>query len=553
MKLKAALIMAAVLLLGQAAWSQEHPKYEIVFDYSYVHYNATDFRIAGIHFGQSFSLNGGGASFVYNLTPIIGLKGEFQGYESNTRFVTIPPGNDLIPAGATSGFSGTLFTYLGGVQVGKRWGKVRPYAHALFGGAHTGIYADAFRGLGITNSTAGRNSWALDGGVGLDIAINEKWAIRPFEVSYLRTAFSNNLTNNQNNFRALAGIAINLGAAAPIPPKASCSVSPAELFPWEGPVRATVEPSGFRPRRTLNFAWNATGGTVTGQGATAKIDNSSLSPGTYTVTSSVTDPRARKLPPATCSATFTVKAPRAPVLTCSADPTSVNPGQPVTITVQGSSPDQQRLKSRNFSASAGSIREGETKAGTEPGSFTSTATLDTTGAPPGTINVTLNVTDIHDLQGSCSVQVSVAAPPPPPAPPSETLLSQCDFNDARRRARVDNQCKATLDTVALRLQQEPDGKVVIVGYSEDDEQIEGQDLAAFRAYNAKQYLTTGEGKQNIDPSRIEVRESTTRGQGKTVKVYWIPAGGQFTQTDSTPVDESTMPKNTMGTPGRRRR
>src|SRR5262249_54205765 len=116
---------------------------------------------------------------------------------------------------------------------------------------------------------------------------------------------------------------------------------------------------------------------------------------------------------------------------------------------------------------------------------------------------------------------------------------------------VDNQCKATLDTVALRLQQEPDGKVVIVGYSEDEEQIKGQDLSAFRAFNAKKYLTTGEGKQGIDPNRIEVRESGTRGQGKTAKGVWVPAGGQFTQTDATPVDESTMPKNTMGTPGKR--
>ena len=552
MKLKAALIMAAVLLLGQAAWSQEYPKYEIAIDYSYIHYNAVDYKIAGIHFGQSFNLDGGGGSFVYNLNRFFGLKAEFQGYASNTRPIFVPPGNDLIPAGATTRTSGHLFTYLGGVQVGKRYGEVRPYAHALFGGVNSNIFSNAFSGLGITNSNAGKNTWALDGGVGLDLQVSQKFAIRPFEISYLRTAFSNNLTKNQNNMRLLAGVVINLGAAAPIPPKATCSVSPSELFPWEAPVTATVEPSGFRPRRVLNYAWNTTGGTVTGQGTSVKID-SSLTPGTYTVTSSVNDPRARKQPPATCSATFTVKTPRAPVLNCSAEPTSVKPGDPVTITVQGSSPDQQRLKSRNFSASAGSIREGETKAGTEPGSFSTTATLDTTGAPPGTINVTLNVTDIHDLQGSCSVQVSVEAPPPPPpAPPSETLLSQCDFNDKRRRARVDNQCKATLDTVALRLQQEPEGKVVIVGYSEDQEQIEGQDLSAFRAYNAKKYLTTGEGKQNIDPSRIEARASTTRGQGQTVKVFWVPAGGQFTQTDSTPVDESAMPKNTMGTPGRRR-
>jgi len=552
MKLKAALIMAAVLLLGQAAWSQEHPKYEIVFDYSYVHYQAVDYTIAGVHFGQSFNMNGGGGSFVYNLNRMFGLKAEFQGYASNTKPVFVPPGNDLIPGGATANASGDLFTYLFGVQLGKRWGEFRPFAHVMVGGAHTSIAATAIRNLSTTAAAPTNDGFAAVGGGGVDLAVGERFAIRPFEVDYLRTDITSKLSKNQNSFRLLAGVSINLGAKAPVPPRASCSVQPSELLPWEGPVVATVTPADFNPKHTLAFAWNSTGGTVTSEGATAKIDNSTLSPGTYTVTSTVTDPRAKKLPPATCSATFTVKSPRAPVLTCTADPTSVKPGQPVSISVQGSSPDQQRLKSRNFSASAGSIREGETKAGNEPGSFTTSATLDTTGAPPGTININLNVTDIHDLQGSCSVQVSVEAPPPPPPQViAEQLITQCDFSDARRRARVDNQCKATLDTVALRLQQEPDGKVVIVGYSEDEEQIQGQNLSAFRAFNAKKYLTTGEGKQNIDPNRIEVRESGTRGQGKTAKLFWVPAGGQFTQTDATPVDESTMPKNTMGTPKKR--
>lgn len=553
MKLKAAIIMAAVLLLGQAAWSQEHPKYEIVFDYSYVHYQAVDFTVAGIHFGQSWNLNGGGGSFVYNVNRMFGLKAEFQGYASNTKPVFVPPGNDLVPAGATGNASGDLFTYLFGAQLGKRYGIFRPYAHAMVGGAYTSIAATVIHNLSTTAKAPNNSGFAAVTGFGLDIAVKDKFAIRPFEVDYLYTDISSNLAKNQNSFRALAGVAVNLGGKPPIPPKASCSVSPSEVLPWEGPVTATVTPSDFHPKHTLAYAWNATGGTVNGEGASAKIDNSTLSPGSYTVTSSVTDPKMKKLPPATCSATFTVKTPRAPVLNCSADPTSVKPGQPVNISVQGNSPDQQRLKSRNFSASAGSLREGETKAGSEPGSFTSTATLDTTGAPPGTINISLNVTDIHDLQGSCSVQVAVEAPPPPPQAQviGEQLITQCDYSDGRRRARVDNQCKATLDTVALRLQQEPDGKVVIVGYSEDEEQITGQDLSAYRAYNAKKYLTTGEGKQNIDPSRIEVRESGTRGQGKTAKVFWVPAGGQFTQTDNTPVDESTMPKNTMGTPGKR--
>jgi outer membrane protein OmpA-like peptidoglycan-associated protein len=552
MKLKAALIMVAVLLLNLVAWSQEHPKEEIAFDYSYVHYQAVDFDLATIDIGRAFNLNGGGGSFVYNVSSLFGLKAEFQGYKSNTQTFILPAGNPFLPAGGSAVVSGDLFTYMFGVQLGKRYGIFRPYAHALVGGAHTNAYRSAYTDLVLTSQKSpDDNGFAGDAGLGLDLAVGEKFSIRAFELSYLRTDITSDFAKNQNSFRALAGVVINLGTAAPIPPTSSCSVSPSEVLPWEGPVVASVQPANFNPKHTLAYAWNSTGGTVTGDGASAKVDNSSLSPGTYTVSSSVTDPKSKKLPPASCTTTFTVKTPRAPVLTCSADPSSVQVGQSVAITAQGNSPDQQRLKERNFSASAGSLREGETKAGSELGSFISSATLDTTGVAPGTINITLNVTDIHGLTGSCVASVNVSAPPAPPAPPApatESLLGSCEFTNNQRRARVDNQCKATLDAVALRLQQDQEGKAIIVGYSEDDEAIKNQDLAAYRAYNSKKYLTTGEGKQGIDPNRIEVRESSTRGQGKVVKFYWLPAGGQFTPTDTTIVDESQMPKNTLGIP-----
>ncbi len=45
MKLRTALIFAVdVMLFGLSAWSQEHPKWEVPIDYSYVHYQAIDFE-----------------------------------------------------------------------------------------------------------------------------------------------------------------------------------------------------------------------------------------------------------------------------------------------------------------------------------------------------------------------------------------------------------------------------------------------------------------------------------------------------------------------------
>jgi outer membrane protein OmpA-like peptidoglycan-associated protein len=554
MKLKAAFILMAILLLGLAALSQEHPKAEISIDYSYVHYQAIDYEFPHYNFGQAFDLNGGGGSFVYNLTKMFGVKAEFIGYDSSTQLVSVPPGNPFFPTGASARVNGNLFTYMFGLQAGKRYGIFRPYAHGLVGGAHSNAYANIQTGLGLTGTKApNNNAFAADVGVGLDIAIGKRFAIRPFEVSYLFTDFSSALASNQNSFRYLGGIVFNIGGEAPPAPTSSCSVSPTEVLPWEGPVNATVQTTNYNPKHTLSYSWNSTGGNVTGNGTSASIDTTSLSPGTYTVTNSTSDPKWKKVAPVACSATFTVKSPRAPTVTCSAEPSTIQPGQPVTVTAQGTSPDRQRLKNRNFSASAGSIREGQTSAGTEPGSFSSTATLDTTGVAPGTINITLNVTDVHDLAGSCVASVNVEAPPaaaPPPAP-TESSLGECTFDNLKKRARVDNQCKAALDSLALRLQQDPEGKAIIVGYSEDDETLPGQDLSAYRAYNCKKYLTTGEAKQGIDPGRVDVRESATRGQGKVAKLYFLPSGGQFSQTDSNDVNESDMPKDTMGVPGKK--
>ena len=553
MKLRAAFAMA-VILTCSLAWSQEHPKYEIAVDYSWAHYDAVNYKFPNFNFSKAYNLNGGGGSFVYDFNRFFGLKAEFQGYKSGTETLTVPSGNVFVLGGATAPASGSLFTFLFGPQIGKRYGVFRPYMHALVGGTHTSLYHNAWSNLGM-NQFGGfpsGNALAADAGVGLDIAIGPHLAIRPAEVSYLFTDFDNALSKNQNNIRYLGGVVFNLGGKPATQPTSSTSVSPTELFPWEGPVNASVQASNFNPKHTLKHDWKSTGGTVTPDGTAAKIDTANLAPGVYTVTSTISDPKVKRLAPVMSNATFTVKTPHPPVVACSADPTSVQVGQTVTISAQGNSPDRQQIKDHNFSSSAGSVREGETKPGTDPGSFTFTAALNTTGVQPGSVTVTANVNDIHGLTGSCNVTVNVQAPPPPPPPPvpTETLLGECEFNSVRRRARVDNQCKAQLDAVALRLQQEPDGKAIIVGYGEPREAIKGQDLAAYRAYNVKKYLSSGEGKQRIDPGRIEVRESSTTGQGRKAKLYFVPAGGQFRPTDNSVVDESKMPKNTLGIPRR---
>jgi len=125
---------------------------------------------------------------------------------------------------------------------------------------------------------------------------------------------------------------------------------------------------------------------------------------------------------------------------------------------------------------------------------------------------------------------------PPPLPPQASKLSQCDFPNPVKPWRVDNTCKAALDDVAKNLQQNADSKLVIVGNAEPTEKR--KNLAAERAVNSKAYLTGGEAKLGIDPSRIEVR--TGSGGTKTAEYWIVPAGATFSGEGTQPVDESKV-------------
>ncbi len=64
---------------------------------------------------------------------------------------------------------------------------------------------------------------------------------------------------------------------------------------------------------------------------------------------------------ADCSASFTVKAFEPPTINCSANPTTIRPGDTSTITSQGVSP-QNRPLTYSYSASAGSVSGSGTSA-----------------------------------------------------------------------------------------------------------------------------------------------------------------------------------------------
>lgn len=556
-------MLACLFLFAIHVAAQDIPKAEVYGGYTYTRFNASSPT-------NAFSANGGQGSFQYNFNHFIGIVGELGG--SHNQSLTVDGSRTLHP-------DQTGFTYLFGPRVFfNKAGVVSPFFEFFAGGVHNSRSFSipnsllpsplpGIRGVtetpGITSTkfASTQNAAALLTGGGIDIRLNHLIGFRPIELDYLPTHFSPfnvpglghvNSTKWQQNLRYSAGLVFRFGGATPPPPRASCSASPTETLAWNGPVNTTVEPADFNPKRTLAYNWTSTSGPIAGQGASSTVDTTNLSPGEYTVTANVVDPKAKKNNSASCTASFTVKQPRPPVLECSASPSSVKPGEPVNISVQGSSPDGSRIERRNFSTSAGSLKEGQTTAGSQPGQFTTLATLDTTNAPPGALNVNVGVTDVHGFSGSCVATANVVAPAPPPEVASETLISECQFKNTKKLARVDNECKAALDDVALRMQHDPNSKLVIVGFADDQNEALVFDVESLRAANAKSYLTGGEAKQQIDAGRIEARKGSARDNGNAAKFYSVPEGGNFTVQGTSPVDESSLPSDRTGAPKRQK-
>ena len=355
------------------------------------------------------------------------------------------------------------------------------------------------------------NASATGTGTGSGTAAAFRGGVRPLSSTSDPNAIGTEILGGRANLNAVqlsTGILWHMGSIVPPPPVTyTCSASPTEVYPGD-PVTVTCNAQNLNPKKTPTYTWTSTGGKVSGTSSTGNVDTSNLAPGTYTVTGHVTEGN-KAGQSADGNATFTVKQFEPPTISCSANPTTVNPGESATITAQGVSP-QNRPLTYSYSASSGQVSGSN-----------GTATLTTTGVAPGAITVTCNVADDKGQTASSTTTVTVNAPPPPPAPKVETLCSINFGRDKRRPERVDNEAKACLDDVALNLQRNADAKAVLVGSSAPNERHAAK-AAAQRAVNTKSYLVNEKG---IDPSRIDVR--TGNAGSVEVQNYLVPAGANF--------------------------
>jgi hypothetical protein len=324
----------------------------------------------------------------------------------------------------------------------------------------------------------------------------------------------------------IGGLSYTFGGKPPVPPTASCSASPTEVFAGE-PISARIATQNFNPKHDLNYKWGTTGGKIPGTGSTASVDTTGLQPGSYTITSTATDPKEKKNNVASCSAGFTVKArPNyPPTVSCSASPNAIAINQAATATITASSPENRPM----------------TYAWTSTGGHLSgngaSATVVATNADAGnTISITGTATDDHGLSSSCMANVTV---PAVQTVPQVEDWGECTVEkNPKKPWRVDNDCKDVLDKLALRVQQMPNGKVAIVGFTDQEEVVNDQQLGAQRAVNIKYYLTTDEIGPKLDPTRLEPRKGGTK--GKVAHFYFVPQGATFTQEESVTVDETAV-------------
>jgi hypothetical protein len=431
------------------------------------------------------------------------------------------------------------------------------FAHGLAGGV---------RGAG-PNDPAGTyenpSTWGVGlvagGGMDYDLPFfNHHLGLRLFEADYRYTHIdfgpgaSDGLPlggrANLNGVELSSGLLWHIGSIVPPPPiQYTCAVTAptGTIYPGD-PVTITGTATNVLPKKVPTYSWTADSGvTVSGSSNIASVDTKTLAPGTYTVKGHVED---GKKPGrfADCSAQFTVTQFQPPTVTCSANPTTLNAGDPSTITAAGVSP-QNRPLTYSYSSTAGSISGN-----------TSTATLSTTGAAPGTtITVTCNVVDDKGQTASQQATVTLNAPPPPPPVVTSNLCAITFDKDKRRPTRVDNEAKACLDDIALSEQRDTTAKLAIVGNSEPvkvygrhtprkDQRAadETAKRAAERAVNEKEYLVTEKG---LDASNISVYTGTAGTNSAATTL--IPAGATFDTTGLTPVDETTVkavPRKPLG-------
>lgn len=270
----------------------------------------------------------------------------------------------------------------------------------------------------------------------------------------------------------------------------------------------------------LTYSWTADAGNIIGTGPNVRWDSTGVKAGTYTLNATAEDTHGGT---ATAAAQITVtpKPIPPPTMNCSVDRSSVMAGEKVSVTASVNDLSNTPLTYQWLTNGGQILGTG------------GTVQLDTTGLAPGNYTVTGRVQDAKGGAAACTASVTIQTPPPPP---QASKINECSFR--LRSARVDNVCKRILDDVAVRMQNDPKARVVIIGYAtprRGHAQRLADQLTKDRAESAKKYLAE---KKGVDAARIETRSGAGAGKACRRIAGWKLFGCQKAQrTDAGLRDE----------------
>jgi len=171
--------LAFILVISVVPSFAQIPKANVFIGYSYLN--------ADTNLSNRLNVNGWNASVEGKVLPFLGAVADFSShYAGQTVCVAIFP-NPCAPI-----LNGRLDSYLFGPRVSVSIGRIRPFAHALFGVAHTST----------SGSAASDTSFATGLGGGVDFKLVQFMAWRG-QVDLLQTRL---FSNTQNNVRVSTGI-----------------------------------------------------------------------------------------------------------------------------------------------------------------------------------------------------------------------------------------------------------------------------------------------------------------------------------------------------------
>lgn len=181
---KIALIFFALVLLAGMASAQIPTSGNVFFGYSYYNTDLSSIDRA--------NTNGWEASVEGKIIPWVGVVADFDSHYGSQNFSGACP---VLGAGCGA-FNAdiTEHNFLVGPRVSVSLGKFRPFAEALFGGAH----------VNVNNGGGSDTSFATALGGGLDYKIIRPVAWR-FQGDYVETRF---FGATQNNIRLSTGIVL---------------------------------------------------------------------------------------------------------------------------------------------------------------------------------------------------------------------------------------------------------------------------------------------------------------------------------------------------------